>query len=158
SLDQMDLSKAESLLQDKEGWYGMPAATDVMTAVAYLGRVLRRSPGNKVAAARLFDTLCRRSLPLPLESIQTAAPLHFMTFSEDGRWLATVSGCVAQVWNPTSAEPVCPTLQHPNQVFEAVFTKNSERLVTIEGESPDPAIDVRALRTGAPEKLSAVRV
>ena len=139
-LDQMDLDKVENLFK----------SDDPMTALAYLGRVLRHSPSNRVAVARLMDTLTRRNLPLPIAVIQLDAPLRHIEFSRDGRRLVTVSeDKVARIWDPVTGEPLSPPMSHEKEINGVSFSLDSDRLVTLVGTpGPGSGLQVWDARTG----------
>jgi WD40 repeat protein len=143
----MDLNKAEALF----------SSGDAMVGVAYLGRVLRHSPSNRVAVARLMDTLCRRSLPLPIAAIQLDAPSRLMAFTQDGRRLVTVSADnVARIWDPLSGEALSPPMKHDQEVHAAIFTRDAGRLVTLLGKpGKEAGVQVWDTRTG--QRISSIR-
>ena len=123
TLDQMELSKVELLVNQHK-----------KMAVAHLAQILRHSPSNLVAVARLMDTLCRTAFARPMAAIQLGASVSLATFSSDSRQLATAShDNIVQVWHPVTGEPLSPPLRQEEKVQAAFFSHDAQRLVTIVG-------------------------
>jgi WD40 repeat protein/tRNA A-37 threonylcarbamoyl transferase component Bud32 len=118
-LSQIQLQRAEDLL----------AADDTATALAYLARVLRDHPTNRVAATRILSVLAQRNFPLPLfEPLKHDGLNIFAEFSSDGRRLVTSTAVgTAQVWDATTGQP----LGQPLKGVIARFSPNGQWIVTV---------------------------
>src|SRR5688572_7052674 len=60
------------------------------------------------------------------------ADLYMIEFSRDARRIATASkDGTARVWDGFTGDPISPPLQHPHEVYHAVFTPDGARLATL---------------------------
>lgn len=123
TLDQNDLSKAESLFA--------ASTPDPLTAIAWLGRVLRRTPGNRIAAARFLDTLTHQNIPLPIAAVRSAGVPRCLTFSRDNARLTIISssGSLSVVQLPQGSSASFPA--QTNGYYGAFFSKTGKLLIAL---------------------------
>jgi WD40 repeat protein len=98
---------------------------------------------NGDVTARLWDARTGKSLALPL---QHAALIGTVTFSPDGRTVATKSQGIVRLWDTSTGKSLAPPLQHEQPVRELVFSPDSRTLATGSAD----AIRLWGARTGRP--------
>lgn len=125
------------------------AADNSPTAIAYLARVLRRDPTNRVAGERLISALTQRNFALPaVEPFKHESYVWSARFSPDGQRLVTCSedGTV-RVWAARTGQPLTEPLRHGARVWSAQFSPDGQRVVTA---SDDTTARVWDADTGEP--------
>lgn len=161
AVTRLELERAEALLQ----------AGDTSRGLAYLARLLREEPTNRVAAERLMSALTSRAFCLPIaplghgpslnslkgEQKQTLAnrfpfrspgSLVSVSFSPDGRRVVTASkDGTARLWDGSSGEPIGDPMRHDAEVLSAQFSDDGRRIVTA---SVDRTARVWDANTGQP--------
>lgn len=139
TIDHLELQHAEEQF----------TAGDDASGLAWLAGVLRRSPGNPVAAERLWSALLYRSFALPLgPPLRHASNVVDVAFSSDGRTVVTASDDgTAQIWEAHADSPPVWTLRHSGYVWSARFSPDDRWVVTA---SADHTARVWDARTGLP--------
>jgi WD40 repeat protein/serine/threonine protein kinase len=121
SLNKMELQRAEDLF----------AAGDSSTALAYLARVLRQYPANRVAAERVLSALTHRNFALPsIDPIKHEAAVTSAQFSPDGQRVVTASMMSARIWDAKTGRPLTEPIKHEGVVNSAQFSPDGQRVVT----------------------------
>src|SRR5207302_71445 len=124
------------------------AAEDSFAAIAYLARVLRRCPTNRVAAERLYSALTYRSFGVPL-ILPTNSHYPFRPqYSPDGRRLA--ANCIygqVSLLDPKSGEVMLNLPRHKDNVSSVEFSPDGQLVVTTSADGTAQMADVR---TGQP--------
>jgi WD40 repeat protein/tRNA A-37 threonylcarbamoyl transferase component Bud32 len=117
-------------------------------ALAYLARVLRREPTNRVAGERIISALAHRNFCVPLFQLELKADVTSAEFSPDGRRVLTSSkDGTARVWDGKTGEPLLGPLQHADEVSAAHFSRDGARIVTV---SLDKTARIWNAQTGQP--------
>jgi hypothetical protein len=143
-ITRLELERAEALLQAGESSWGL----------AYLARLLRQQPTNRVAAERLMkrsddafllpadraaaawpfaEFVDRREKASPVKqvSLPRSRLRGVIDFSPDGRLLVTASkDGTARLWDAFNGEPVCKPMRHETEVLSAQFSKDGLKVVT----------------------------
>jgi len=142
SLRRLELDRAEGLFTD-----GEPSR-----ALAYLARLLRQEPTNRIAAERLMSALTLRQFCLPAtpalrhrkdtaDSVTNRTSrflgitrlhdeIRAANFSPDGEWIVTAGkDGTARVWDSHSGEQI-HQLRHANEVLWAEFSPSGNRVLT----------------------------
>ncbi|MBM3834849.1 MAG: tetratricopeptide repeat protein [Verrucomicrobia bacterium] len=137
TVTRLQLQRAEELF----------AAGDSDTALAYLARLLRKDPNNRVAAARLLSDLGLREIAFPITPpLQHKDQVHSAEFSPDGQSIVTASGDrTARVWDARMAEPKILLLRHQEGGGFAQFSPDGRCIATA---STDKTVRIYEARTG----------
>jgi WD40 repeat protein len=142
AVTRLEIERAESLLQ----------VGDSSRGLAYLARLLRQQPTNRVVAERLINALSYRPFCLPVAPLRHGKPLNSLPddqkdtmsgivgfdlsvitadFSPDGRLVITASGDGnARLWDTLTGQPVGEPLRHQAEVVWAQFSGDGQRVVT----------------------------
>jgi WD40 repeat protein len=144
AVTRLELERAEALLQ----------AGDSSRGLAYLARLLRQQPTNRLVAERLMSALTMRSFCLPVAPLRHGPSLNSLTggrkqtlanrfpfrnpgslvsvnFSPDGRRLVTASkDGTARLWNACNGEPMGEPMKHDAEVLWARFSNDGRKIVT----------------------------
>ncbi|MCI0746402.1 MAG: protein kinase [Verrucomicrobia subdivision 3 bacterium] len=83
--------------------------------------------------ARVWDVPAGKLLFPPLaheDDLIKRLPRVGVTFSPDGRWIATIGKNCAQVWDASTGEKIGETLAHRGQVRHAAFSPDGRFLLT----------------------------
>jgi WD40 repeat protein len=98
-------------------------------AIATLAHVLRRSPTNHVAAARLVSALTHRNFPFPVQSLSAGSKVVAAEFIAEGRQVVTVSeeGLV-QRWDADSGTKAGEPVKVGNGLTSASFDQHHDWL------------------------------
>jgi hypothetical protein len=101
---QLLISQAESLFRENKTSAGL----------AYLARVLRDNPKNRVAAERIMSALTQRNFVLPSgEALVHAGLVTSVRVSPDGQRIVTASqDGTARVWEARTGKPLGQPLTH----------------------------------------------
>ena len=146
AVTRLEIERAESLLE----------AGDSSRGLAYLARLLRQQPTNRVVAERLMSALSYRSFCLPVAPLRHGKALHSLTgqqkewvrrneffpfffpgsvamadFSPDSWRVVTASeDGTARLWNALTGEPLGDPMRHEAEVLWAQFSSDGQRIVT----------------------------
>jgi WD40 repeat protein len=100
-------------------------------AAAYFARALRSSPESVVVKSWASDYIANGIWWLPKVSLQSKSWVTSAVFSPNGRRVLTTSqDQTAQVWDADSGKPLGAPMQHNGAVHDAVFSRDSQRVVT----------------------------
>ncbi|MBI5384851.1 MAG: protein kinase [Verrucomicrobia bacterium] len=122
ALAQMRLQKAEELFGDGR----------TRSALAYLARVLRQDPSNRLAAERLWSALSQRSFPIlegvpvPRQNIAGTAQ-----FSPESAGVVAASVSDAPISVACLRQEAAGTLRHEPGVRSARFSPDGQRVLTV---------------------------
>jgi WD40 repeat protein/serine/threonine protein kinase/Tfp pilus assembly protein PilF len=130
-------------------------------ALAYLARLLRQQPTNRVVGERLMSALSLRSFCLPAAaplrhrnalnpsaSAQMGALIRAANFSPDGQRVVTASkDGTARIWDSRTGLPLCGPLKHKSEMNWATFSPDGKRVVTA---SQDHTARIWDAQTGQP--------
>jgi eukaryotic-like serine/threonine-protein kinase len=144
AVTQLEIERAERLLE----------AGDSSKGLAYLARLLRQQPTNRVVAERLMSALTYRSFCLPVAPLRHDKALDSLTgerkqklanrfafqyagslvtagFSPDGwRAITASEDGTARLWNAANGEPVGEPMKHEAEVLSAQFSDDGQKIVT----------------------------
>ncbi|HRY51361.1 MAG TPA: protein kinase [Candidatus Paceibacterota bacterium] len=121
AVTRLEIGQAELL-------FGNQRAAD---ALAYLARVLRREPDNRVAAERILSALSYGNFCVPVLGLHHDALVTAARFSADSRWLVTASkDRTARVWDSVTGELRFAPLRLADEVLDARFSPDGKWLVT----------------------------
>lgn len=128
-LARLEVDKAENAF----------ANGDTSTAFAYLARVIRRDPHNRMAVRRLLFALTYRSLALPARPpLEHDAAVSCARYSSDGTHIVTASSDgVVRVWNAANSTLKGLPVKLGSPVLWADFDPSGTRIVagTVEGSA-----------------------
>ncbi|MCI0747857.1 MAG: protein kinase, partial [Verrucomicrobia subdivision 3 bacterium] len=121
AVTRLEIEKAEQLF----------GADNSSTALAYLARILRQQPTNRVVAERILWALSHRNFALPTLAFEHADAVNAASFSPDGTRVATASrDKSARVWDSVTGAPVTPPLPHQASVTTLRFSPDGSKLAT----------------------------
>lgn len=138
ALTLLELQRAEDLLEKDE----------VVMGVAYLARMVRHQPTNRIAAQRLLSALAQRNFAIPVgEPMRHNKRIYFAEFSPNGRSVVTASlDLTARIWDARTGRLLF-TLPHPAAVRSARFSPDGSRILT---GSDDFVVRLWDAHTGRP--------
>jgi WD40 repeat protein/tRNA A-37 threonylcarbamoyl transferase component Bud32/tetratricopeptide (TPR) repeat protein len=146
TVTSLEITAANHLLENDKG----------AEALAYLARVLRREPTNRVAAERILSALAYRNFCLPLARLQHQGEVTAAQFSPDGQQVLTAArDKSARIWASDSGR-LLTEFKHTNEVLTAQFSPDGQAVVTASGDelvriwSASTAQLTRVLRHEAP--------
>lgn len=157
AVTRLEIERAESLLNTGDSGRGL----------AYLARLLRQEPANRVVAERLMSALTSRSYCLPIAPLRHGKALHSLAedkrnsfafhfdgsvvtaeISPDGTRVVTASeDGTARLWNADTGEPLGQPMSHTAEVLSARFSDNGQQVVTA---SADGSARIWGAFTGEP--------
>jgi eukaryotic-like serine/threonine-protein kinase len=121
AVTRLEIEKAEQLFE----------ADNSSAALAYLARILRQQPTNRVVAERILWALSSRNFALPTLAFEHGDVVNAACFSPDGTRVATASrDGTARVWDSVTGAPVTPPLPHQASVTTLRFSPDSSKLAT----------------------------
>ncbi|MEO8426860.1 MAG: protein kinase [Verrucomicrobiota bacterium] len=148
--ENVQRTRAENvvMLLEHQRAEGLLEKDETVMGVAYLARMVRQQPANRVAAQRLLSALTLRNFPLPVgPPLSHAAKVNYAEFSPDGRWVATASlDLTARIWDGRTGEPVTGPLLHSDAVRFAHFSPDGLRLLTVSDDARAQFWDARTGR------------
>jgi WD40 repeat protein len=105
-------------------------------ALAYLGSALHSNPQNYAAEFRLISLLNEHNFWMPAtKPMRHRRSIEEAHFSPDEKRLITgASDWKARIWDTVTGEPLF-LLEHSNEIFSSVFTRNGGKAVTFDRES-----------------------
>ena len=144
ALNTMSIKSAEMAIKMDDDW---------QTALAYLARVLRMDPANRVAAERIVSVLSQRDIALPLmppPPLQQNRMVTYMQFSLNGQRFVTLEifferTITAQVWDARTGQPITEPLKYENPLDSVQISPDGQWVVTT---SYDAKAQVWDARTG----------
>ncbi len=117
-------------------------------ALAYLARVVRREPTNRVAGERIISALAHRNFCVPLFRLEHTGDVTSAEFSPDGqRVLTACKDNTARIYDGRTGQPLLGPFQHTGEVTAAHFSPNGTRVVTV---SMDKTARIWDAQTGRP--------
>jgi WD40 repeat protein/tetratricopeptide (TPR) repeat protein/predicted Ser/Thr protein kinase len=138
TVTRLEIERAEALFEEQRA----------PQALAYLARILRREPANRVVAERAISALAHRNFCVPLFRLEPKGTVTAAEFSPDGqRILTTSKGGTARVWDGRTGQLLLAPFQHVGEITAAHFSHDGARLVTA---SLDGTARVWDARTGQP--------
>jgi eukaryotic-like serine/threonine-protein kinase len=122
AVTMLELQRAEDLMEKDE----------IVMGMAYLARIIRQQPTNRIAAQRLLSALTQRNFALPVgQPLQHEKKVQYAEFSPDGRRVATASlDFTARVWDAQTGQPFTASLRHTFGVRVAHFSPDGRSLLT----------------------------
>lgn len=133
TLSLSDVATAAKLVEEK----------NEPKALAYLSRALRYDSENPAVLARMLSLLSQRNWLLPVvEPLKHDNEVRSAAFSPNGKWVVTVSGNSASVWNAATGKPLFQPLQHRGKVNSVVFSPDSRRVLTASDDDTAQLWDV----------------
>ncbi|MBA4148460.1 MAG: TIR domain-containing protein [Verrucomicrobia bacterium] len=116
-------------------------------ALAYLSRAIRYDPENAAVVSRVISLLSHKTWGLPvIESLRHDAEVRNVLFSQDGKFIITLSGKAVRVWDKASAKLVYAPLEHAQQVNAMELSPDGKLLITA---SRDRTAQLWDLQTGS---------
>lgn len=122
---------------------------DSPLALAQLADVVRRHPGQRVAAERILAAMTQRSFPrIITPPIQLDDRAWQVRFSPDELLVATVSGDhLVRLWDVGTGKETIPPLRHASRVELIAFSPDGSKLIVA---ANDPSVSVWDVRSGKP--------
>jgi hypothetical protein len=116
-------------IERAEAMFGANSPT---RAIAYLARLLRQAPTNRVVAERVLSALSSRNFCLPsTPPLRHRDKINSAQFSPNGQWIVTASrDSTAQVWDSRTGQAVGEALRHGGEIKCAQFSPDGRRVVT----------------------------
>jgi WD40 repeat protein/tRNA A-37 threonylcarbamoyl transferase component Bud32/tetratricopeptide (TPR) repeat protein len=133
SLTKLEIQRAEELF----------TAGDASTALAYLARVLRQDPTNRVAAERVVSALTQRDFALPIsEPLQHKGDVAFAEFSPNGLLVLTACGA-CRIWDAATGRQLLELDHGAASEFAsgldcAHFSPDGTKVVTVQSGLNSP--------------------
>jgi WD40 repeat protein len=125
TVTRLEIDRAETLFKDGQS----------AEALAYLARVVRREPTNRVAGERIISALALRNFCVPLFRLEHKADVTSAEFSPDGQRVLTVSKeGGAQTWDGRTGQPLLGPFQHAGEVTAAHFNHDGSRVITVSSD------------------------
>ena len=138
SVTRLEIDRAEMLFDTGQS----------SEALAYLARVLRREPTNRVVGERIISALAHRNFCVPLFRIGHKTNVTSAEFSPDGHRVMTASrDGTARVWDGRTGQPMLEPFHHAAEVVAAHFSPDGARIVTT---SLDKTARIWDAHTGQP--------
>jgi tRNA A-37 threonylcarbamoyl transferase component Bud32 len=138
TVTRLEIDRAETLFEDGQA----------AEALAYLARVVRREPTNRVAGERILSALAHRNFCVPLFRLEHKADVTAAEFSPDGQRVLTASkDGTARVWDGRTGQPLLAPFRHGDEVTTARFSPDGVRLATV---SLDKSARIWDVQTGRP--------
>ena len=104
--------------------------------LAHLARALRTQPNATGPKEYLISLLRHHSWSLPQsESLRHDDSVTAVSFSDDGRYVITISNNTARVWDAETGSPLGKPLQHGGIIEAASFSPDGRRVVTASSDS-----------------------
>ncbi|PYJ82216.1 MAG: hypothetical protein DME22_19220, partial [Verrucomicrobia bacterium] len=122
ALLKLQIQKADELLKGDDSSAGL----------AYLARLLRNDPSNRLAAQRLYSALSQRAFAVPIVGpIKHRQEILYVRFSPDGNKVLTASADqTARIWDAATGQPLTSPLRHEREVWYAEFSRDGQSVVT----------------------------
>jgi WD40 repeat protein len=117
-------------------------------ALAQLARSLSLDPANQAAGCRLITLLSHRDFALPLQSFQSAGPVHHPQFTFDAKTKATAEAVLgkAAALLETQEDPSL-RIQEPGEILHAAFSPNGKQILAL---TQNRAAEIWDAETGRP--------
>ena len=107
------------------------SAGDSSAALAYLARMLRQNPADRIAAERLLSALSYRNFALPvMEPLKHESAVSSAHFGGDGQRIVTASAKTVQIWDAATGRRIAPPIQHDGTVTAAFLSPDGQRVAT----------------------------
>ena len=117
-------------------------------ALAYLARVVRREPANRVAGERIISALAHRNFSVPLFRLEHKGAATMAAFSPDGKRVLAVSrDDGARLHDGRTGQLLLGSFPHDGRVFAACFSPDGTRVATV---SEDKTARIWDAQTGQP--------
>jgi len=138
TVTRLEIDRAEMLFESGQS----------AEALAYLARVVRREPTNRVAGERIISALAHRNFCVPLFRLEHKGAVTSAEFSPDGGRVLTASkDGTTRVCDARTGQPLLAPFQHAAEVTAAHFSPDGLRLVTT---SLDKTARIWDAQTGQP--------
>src|SRR6185503_10679629 len=125
TVTKLEILAAENLFEKDKAAEGL----------AYLARVLRREPTNRLAAERILSALSCRNFCLPLARLPHHGEVTVAQFSSDGQQVLTASkDKSARIWDGSSGR-LLSEFKHTNEVRRAQFSSDGRHVLTAAGDA-----------------------
>ena len=138
SLDTAELDRADDLFR----------AGESANALALLARVVRRSPANSIATARLASALWQGDFAMPLTPpFSTGAQVIGLQFLRDARTLLVCSNNGITTWDAATGRRLLE-FEHDGSRITAAVLSLDERTLAVWDESPGKNLHLLDAATG----------
>jgi len=95
--------------------------------------------GSRVLIVADFGTwVCDAITGQLLTSLNESGNVRYASFSSDGSRIVTAGEHVSRVWDATTGAPVTPPLKHELPVWQAFFSPDGRRLLSVSRTDPPP--------------------